>query len=52
MGSSPRRMLRAGKTPTILGFTHIVVREASRNTIYSGSRLWLPLLSAQAADRR
>jgi putative CocE/NonD family hydrolase len=39
------------KTPTILGFTHVVVREASRNTIYSASRLWLPLLPAPAADR-
>lgn len=39
------------KTPTILGFTHVVVREASRNTIYSASRLWLPLLLAPAADR-
>lgn len=34
----------AGKTPTMLGFTHVVVREASRNTIFSASRLWLPLL--------
>lgn len=32
------------KTPTVLGFTHVVVREASRNTIYRTSRLWLPLL--------
>jgi predicted acyl esterase len=39
------------KMPTILGFTHVVVREASRNTIYSASRLWLPLLPAPAADR-
>lgn len=39
------------KTPTILGFTHVVVREASRNTIYSASRLWLPLLPAPAVDR-
>ena len=39
------------KTPTILGFTHAVVREASRNTIYSASRLWLPLLPAPGADR-
>ena len=37
------------KTPTVLGFTHVVVREASRNTIYSGSRLWLPLLHPPAA---
>jgi putative CocE/NonD family hydrolase len=33
-------------TRTILGFTHVVVREASRNTIFSASRLWLPLLPA------
>jgi predicted acyl esterase len=39
-----------GKTPSILGFTHVVVREASRNTIFSASRLWLPLLPA-AGDR-
>jgi uncharacterized protein len=39
----------ADKTPTILGFTHVVVREASRNTIYSASRLWLPLLGPSAA---
>jgi hypothetical protein len=38
------------KTPTILGFTHVVVREASRNTIYSGSRLWLPVMPARAID--
>ena len=36
----------AGKWPTVLGFTHVVVREASRNTVFSGSRLWLPLLPA------
>jgi hypothetical protein len=36
-------------TPTVLGFTHVVVREASRNTIYSASRLWLPLLPLSAA---
>lgn len=34
----------AYKMPTVLGFTHTVVREASRNTILSSSRLWLPLL--------
>ena len=34
------------RTPTVLGFTHVVVREASRNTIYSASRLWLPLLAS------
>jgi putative CocE/NonD family hydrolase len=38
------------KTPTVLGFTHVVVREASRNTIYSASRLWLPLLPARTTD--
>jgi predicted acyl esterase len=38
------------KTPTILGFTHVVVREASRNTVYSASRLWLPLLSVPSDD--
>ena len=32
------------RAPTVLGFTHTVVREASRNTILSSSRLWLPLL--------
>jgi uncharacterized protein len=37
------------KTPTVLGFTHVVVREASRNTIYSASRLWLPLMPPSAA---
>ena len=36
----------ADRTPTVLGFTHVVVREASRNTIYSASRLWLPLLAS------
>jgi hypothetical protein len=39
------------KTPTVLGFTHVVVREASRNTIYSGSRLWLPILPGPATRR-
>jgi uncharacterized protein len=39
------------KAPTVLGFTHVVVREASRNTIFSASRLWLPLLPAGSADR-
>lgn len=34
----------AEKYPTILGFTHTVVREASLNTIFSSSQLWLPLL--------
>jgi putative CocE/NonD family hydrolase len=38
----------AGKTPTVLGFTHVAVREASRNTIFTGSRLWLPLLPLTA----
>ena len=36
----------AGKWPTVLGFTHVVVREASRNTVFSASRLWLPVLPA------
>jgi len=40
----------AGKTPTILGFTHVVVREATRNTIFSASRLWLPLIAPAAAS--
>ena len=34
----------ADKFPTILGFTHVVVREASLNTIFSTSRLWFPIL--------
>jgi putative CocE/NonD family hydrolase len=34
----------AGKSPTVLGFTHTAVREASVNTILSASRLWLPLV--------
>lgn len=38
----------ADATPTVLGFTHVVVREASRNTIFSASRLWLPLVRAPA----
>lgn len=37
------------KTPTVLGFTHVVVRDASRNTIHSGSRLWLPLVAVGPA---
>ncbi len=32
--------------PTIMGFTHVSVREASVNTIYSASRLLLPVLPA------
>ena len=36
-----------GKTPTVLGFTHVVVREASRNTVFSSSRLWLPILGTE-----
>jgi putative CocE/NonD family hydrolase len=35
-----------GKWPTVLGFTHVAVREASRNTVFSTSRLWLPVLPA------
>lgn len=34
----------AGKSPTVLGFTHTVVREASLNTVLNSSRLWLPVL--------
>lgn len=34
----------ADKFPTVLGFTHTVVREASLNAISSASRLWLPVL--------
>jgi hypothetical protein len=37
------------KIATLLGFTHVVVREASRNTIYSASRLWIPVLRAELA---
>jgi uncharacterized protein len=36
-----------GKSPTVLGFTHIPIREASVNTIYSASRLLLPILPAE-----
>lgn len=34
----------ADKYPTALGFTHVAVREASLNTIFSASRLLLPVL--------
>ncbi len=34
----------ADKYPTVLGFTHVPVREASRNTVFSASRLLLPVL--------
>jgi uncharacterized protein len=37
-----------GARPTVLGFTHTPVREASRNTVFSTSRLWLPLLPRAA----
>jgi putative CocE/NonD family hydrolase len=37
-----------GKSPTVLGFTHTVVREPSRNTVMNSSRLWLPLLPPAA----
>ncbi len=40
------------KALTVLGFTHVVVREASRNTIYSASRLWLPLLPPTVTARQ
>lgn len=35
----------ADKYPTVLGFTHVPVREASRNAIFSASRLLLPVLA-------
>jgi hypothetical protein len=35
------------KELALLGFTHTVVREASVNTIYSHSRLLLPMLSVR-----
>jgi hypothetical protein len=35
------------KELALLGFTHTVVREASVNTIYSASRLLLPMLSVR-----
>ena len=38
-----------GKSPTVLGFTHTVVRESSRNTVLNTSRLWLPLLPSATA---
>ncbi|MER2509328.1 MAG: CocE/NonD family hydrolase [Amaricoccus sp.] len=34
------------KYPTVLGFTHVPLREASQNTVFSASRLLLPLLPA------
>ena len=34
----------ADSYPTVLGFTHVPVREASRNAVFSASRLLLPLL--------
>ena len=40
------------KSPTVLGFTHSVVREASLNTIMSSSRLWLPWLPAAGGNPR
>lgn len=33
----------AEKFPTVLGFTHVTVREASINTVFSASRLLLPV---------
>jgi putative CocE/NonD family hydrolase len=38
----------AGKSPTILGFTHTAVREASLNTVLNSSKLWLPILPMAA----
>lgn len=40
----------AGKSPTVLGFTHTVVREPTLNTVLNSSRLWLPLLPRATAD--
>ena len=40
----------SGKSPTVLGFTHTVVRESSRNTVFNTSRLWLPLLPHAATE--
>lgn len=34
------------KSPTVLGFTHSVVREASLNTVLNRSTLWLPKMPA------
>jgi len=42
----------ADRAPTVLGFTHVAVREASLNTIYSKSRLWLPLLTSPASGEK
>ena len=36
------------KSPTVLGFTHSVVREASLNSILNRSKLWLPCLGSTA----
>ena len=41
----------AGQSPTVLGFTHTVVREPSRNTVLNNSKLWLPLLPRVVANR-
>jgi predicted acyl esterase len=41
----------AEKFPTVLGFTHTVVREASLNAISSASRLWLPVLPPRHPNR-
>ena len=41
----------AGKSPTVLGFTHTVVHESSRNTVLNHSQLWLPLLSREVTNR-
>lgn len=42
----------ADKSPTVLGFTHSVVREASLNTIMNSSRLWLPWLPETGSNTR
>jgi len=41
----------AGRSPTVLGFTHTVVREPTRNTVLNNSKLWLPLLPRAVANR-
>ena len=41
----------AGKSPTVLGFTHTVVHESSMNTVLNHSQLWLPLLSQVVTNR-
>jgi predicted acyl esterase len=35
--------------PTVQNITHVVVREASKNTVFGSSTLWLPVVPAAAA---